>query len=334
MSPERHDDYVLELDELLAASAKLTKVFPDAVLVGGAASSVHARHRFSRDIDFILPNMRDRFESVFTIVDSDPEWTTARVRAPVVIMGNFHGVETTLRQLIRKKPLETCEVITKHGPVNVPTLEEMIRIKAWLVLTRNAYRDYLDLAALSDIAGDERTAKALGNLDSYYIDVDSKKIVREVSPSLQLMKQLFDSVPSDLNKLSEIESYKSTIAPWKEPSVVLEKCKKLGNILADQVFVADPKIENALERINGSTTKAQMPKYPSETHEAHVSTDGTVIVIRQKSSPEVINPKVDNPIGPAIIDGNGERYAVEGRIVSFDVWRNSLSDDGTQNRPK
>jgi len=333
--PASPEEYLHELDHLLEASARLTKIFPDAILVGGTASSAYAKHRLSRDIDFILPNLKERFESVFTIVDHEPEWATARVKAPVVIMGNFHGVETTLRQLIRTKPLETKEIQTAAGPVNVPTLEEMIRIKAWLVLTRNAYRDYIDLAALSDIAGEATTSKALERLDEFYLDTDSKKIVRDVSPTLQLMKQLLESRPFDLAKLSEIENYKAAKDEWKEPSVVLEKCRRIGISVASRLFAADMTIEHSLERVSKpECEKAKMPPYPPETHEAHVSKDGKVIVIRHKASPETLNPKVDNPLGPAIIDGNEERYAVDGKIVPIEEWRSLIADDVEQNRPK
>jgi DNA-binding XRE family transcriptional regulator len=51
--------------------------------------------------------------------------------------------------LIRQRPLEVKEVVIAGKTVRIPTLEEMTRIKAWLVLRRNAVRDYLDLVALA-----------------------------------------------------------------------------------------------------------------------------------------------------------------------------------------
>ena len=36
---------------VLSSAARLQRVLPDAVLVGGTASAIHAEHRFSRDAD-------------------------------------------------------------------------------------------------------------------------------------------------------------------------------------------------------------------------------------------------------------------------------------------
>jgi hypothetical protein len=41
---------------VLSAAARLQQLLPDAVLVGGTASAVHAEHRFSRDADHVLDN--------------------------------------------------------------------------------------------------------------------------------------------------------------------------------------------------------------------------------------------------------------------------------------
>ena len=49
----------------------------------------------------------------------------------------------------------------------VPTKGEMFRIKAVLVLKRNATRDYLDLAALSTTLGDDGVKEALAKFDRY-----------------------------------------------------------------------------------------------------------------------------------------------------------------------
>ena len=147
------DDSRRETDDLLAVSARLTEI-----LVGGTTAAVPARQRLSNDdADFIVPEPRGPFDEVFAILDSNDDPHLVRATPPVVVRGNFHGVGTTLRQLIRIKALETEVVETPRGSVLIPTLDEMIRVKAWLILTRNAYRDYLDLAALSEIAGTERT---------------------------------------------------------------------------------------------------------------------------------------------------------------------------------
>lgn len=47
---------------VLSSAARLQRILPDAVLVGGTAAAIHVGHRFSRDADHILTDLRDRFD--------------------------------------------------------------------------------------------------------------------------------------------------------------------------------------------------------------------------------------------------------------------------------
>ncbi len=47
---------------VLSAAAHLQRILPDAVLVGGTASAMHAGHRFSRDADHVLTDLRVHFD--------------------------------------------------------------------------------------------------------------------------------------------------------------------------------------------------------------------------------------------------------------------------------
>jgi hypothetical protein len=86
----------------------------------------------------------------------------------VLILGSLDGIETGVRQMIREEPLETQEITVGDVRLIVPTEEELLRIKAVLILKRNATRDYLDFAALSERIGSARVKKALGLLDQLY----------------------------------------------------------------------------------------------------------------------------------------------------------------------
>jgi len=57
---------------VLSCAAGLQRILPDAVLVGGTASAIHAEHRFSRDADHVLTDLRHRFDEV-----SEALWTGA-----------------------------------------------------------------------------------------------------------------------------------------------------------------------------------------------------------------------------------------------------------------
>ena len=53
-----------EWELVLSSAAHLQRIVPDAVLVGGTASAVHAKHRFSRDADHVLTDLRSRFDLI------------------------------------------------------------------------------------------------------------------------------------------------------------------------------------------------------------------------------------------------------------------------------
>ena len=55
---------------VLSSAARLQRIFPDAVLVGGTAAAIHAEHRFSRDADHVLANFRIGFDEVLAQLES------------------------------------------------------------------------------------------------------------------------------------------------------------------------------------------------------------------------------------------------------------------------
>ncbi len=114
--------------DVLAAAARLQQVVPDAVLVGGTAAAHHAGHRISFDDDHVLTDLQHRFDAVLQALEDTTGWVTSRVRPQVLILGSLNGVETGVRQLIRRRPLET-EVGSFGGrSLQVPTIAEIFRI--------------------------------------------------------------------------------------------------------------------------------------------------------------------------------------------------------------
>lgn len=125
-------------------------------MVGGTAAALYAKHRLSIDAEHVLADLRHRFDAVLAELEVVAGWKTARVQRPVQILGSLDGIETGIRQLIRRKPLETTPIDCFGKSVTVPTMAEMLRIKGVLILKRNATCDYLDFVALADALGDER----------------------------------------------------------------------------------------------------------------------------------------------------------------------------------
>lgn len=221
--------------QVLEAAARLQKLVPDAVLVGGTAAAQHAGHRVSFDDDHVVANLRDRFDQLLADLEETGGWVTARVRRPVLILGSLDGVETGIRQLIRRRPLE---VEIKSAPsgeqFRIPTAEEMLRIKAWLVLQRNATRDYLDVVALSDQLGDDAIG-VLTHVDEYYEDqigADGQRI------STQMARQLAEPLPYDLSEV-DLAHYRRLNPRWRDWEVVAAACRKLATGMLDQIARGD-----------------------------------------------------------------------------------------------
>ncbi len=218
-----------EWERLLAAQRRLQEAFPDLVLVGGTASALHARHRRSLDGDHVLSDLREHFAEVVAKLEELAGWKTNRLRPPVLVLGNFEGVETGIRQLVRTVPLETDEI----AGIKVPTLEEMVRVKAWLVVTRNALRDYVDLCALAHLAG-PRYVVALRRIDELYPQTGTESVLR------QLAKQLAEPLPYDLVPgEAELRRYRDLRPPWDDWRNVERRCEEMSNAIAN-LFGLDP----------------------------------------------------------------------------------------------
>lgn len=211
-------------DEVLKASARLQQLVPDAVLVGGSAAALHAGHRVSYDDDHVINDLRDRFGSVLEALEASRGWVTARVTQPVLILGSLEGVETGIRQLIRKLPLEIEERSVEGMSLRVPTLEETARIKGWLILKRNATRDFLDFVALADKLGADESCGVILSMDHYYED--------QIGPggqriSLQLIKQLGEPKPYDLSKV-DLAHYRGLAKRWQNWNTIVGFCRELA----------------------------------------------------------------------------------------------------------
>jgi hypothetical protein len=208
-------------EQVLSAAAHLQEILPGATLVGGTAVAIFAEHRLSRDADHILPDLRDRFDQVLAELEAVAGWHTARVKRPVLILGSLDGIETGVRQLIREQPLETQEIAVSGVRLVVPTEEELLRIKAVLILKRNATRDYLDFAALSERLGSDRVKKGLDSLDELYPQSSDESALQ------QLQVQLANPMPYDLED-TDLREYRRLHPKWHDWNRVKEICATIA----------------------------------------------------------------------------------------------------------
>ena len=219
MSPEPNAGW----DRVLAASVRLQQLVPDAVLVGGSAAALHVGHRVSLDDDHVLRDLVERFDDVLDALEAGDGWVTARVKRPVLILGSLEGVETGIRQLVRQRPLEVEVVPGPAGAIRVPTVREMARVKGWLILQRNATRDYLDFAALADRLGAGAVSTVV-EMDDYYADQRGPGGRRIAT---QLAKQLAEPAPYDLSEI-DLRHYRGLLARWQDWTEVVAVCRQVA----------------------------------------------------------------------------------------------------------
>ncbi len=175
-------------------------------------------------------DLADRFEMVLEAVEEDDGWATNRVTPGKVILENLDGIEAGVRQMIRKAPLEITTIsVPSGGEVAVPTIEETLRIKGFLIVRRNQTRDYLDLAALSDALGVERAAGLLDQIDDYYADQRGEGD----GVASQLVRQLADPQPADRAVIDQLSAYRRLRKQWSDWESVTEV---LGRVAASMVL--------------------------------------------------------------------------------------------------
>ena len=148
-----------------------------------------------------------------------------------MILGSLDGIETGVQQLIREAPLETETLAIGGMRLRIPTAAETLRIKAILILKRNATRDYVDFAAIADRLGAAETAKALEDFDRLYPQPNGESALQ------QLIAQLSDASPYDLAG-TNLSEYKQLDPKWHNWEDVRQTCadhmSAVFNLAADR----------------------------------------------------------------------------------------------------
>ena len=220
----------MALDEVLRSAARLQELVPDAVLVGGTAAALYAGHRDSSDHDHVVADLSDRFDTVIEALESDPDWILNRATPGKIILGSLGDIETGIRQLTRRRAVETQTVTIDDGTsLGGPTPAETLRIKAYLIVKRNQTRDYLDVAALSDRFGTTWSAGVLAGIDDYY-DASAGDGTAVAS---QLVRQLGEPRPKDRRTVGQLTAYKNLAARWQSWQSVVAQCQALADAMLE-----------------------------------------------------------------------------------------------------
>ena len=159
-------------------------------------------------------------------LEAQPEWKTARVTPPVLILGSIDNVEEGFRQLRRKAAIETQAMQTEAGSLTIPTLDEMLCMKAFLAYDRHATRDYIDFAALTECVSPDLVLASLKKLDTRYRELQTGSVALEVA------KALSASAPFDLDE-SELPRYKGISGKWQRWETTRLLCQKFGGLLGE-----------------------------------------------------------------------------------------------------
>lgn len=94
----------------------------------------------------------------------------------------------------RRRPMETTNVLLPTGDrLQIPTGAETLRLKSYLVMSRNTTRDFTEFADLVDSMETQTAAEVLARIDRYY----SGQRSRRQWVATQLIRRLADPQPSD-----------------------------------------------------------------------------------------------------------------------------------------
>ena len=229
---EKNDHiYWQHWQKLLEAAANFQQLIAGSVMIGGSAAAIHLKHRYSFDADHILLDLKDNYEEVLDFLEGRDDWETARIHPPKLILGNFQGVETGIRQLMRSRPLETESIDIGGKSITAPTVPEMLRTKGWMIVSRNTTRDYIDFTALAEHLGIEETVAVLSDFDSYYSDLIRGK---QASPIVQLVRQLAEPKPGDLDQI-DLSHYKGIQPPFNSWDHIINTCEEISVELGDRL---------------------------------------------------------------------------------------------------
>ena len=203
----------------LVAKAKTVQarlVFLPTVAVGGTAVAMYAKHRVSLDVDFVSPMLAERFDEVENALLGMADFSIARIRRPVLILGSLDGDEIGLRQLRRAEPLDAVKV----DGLWIPTLAELLRVKAYLLADRRAVRDFIDVCALVRTAGLEAALAAMESFDALYGGIST------AGPLLAFAEAAHDQ-PVDLDDFDP-GSWRSLAPAYRDIERVLAEVRKFS----------------------------------------------------------------------------------------------------------
>lgn len=206
------------IEQGLALQARLPEL--KLIAIGGTAAALHCDHRYSLDVDCASPRLAERFDGTVQGLENWDGWTTLRRNPPNFILGQRGGIELGVRQSRRDVPLQTTTV---RG-LSVPTVREMLRVKAFLMAERRATRDYVDFVALTSKLEQDSTLHALSYLNCVYgAGAGGQTPMTSFAEACECQPLDLQAVP--------LGSYRGLRSPYTHWSFVAEICRRFGRLL-------------------------------------------------------------------------------------------------------
>jgi hypothetical protein len=232
--PRAHGPRIAETwKALLIAGARAQQIVPGSVAVGGTAAALYAGHRVSHDVDNLVMTLENSFDDVMGSLEQSANWRTARIKRPVLILGSLDGFEVGFRQARRLLPIQSVSTSTGEGDLCVPTLRELIGMKAFLAYSRNVLRDFLDFAALTTCTDDRGVIDALRSLDDVYGHLQTNSV------GLEVAKALSKPEPVDL-MTTDLSRYRALDFQWHDWARTTEICQRFGKLLGQTLVNPNP----------------------------------------------------------------------------------------------
>jgi heme transporter len=152
--------------------------------------------------------------------------TLWRGRLSVALDALEAEAETDHPKLERRSPVETTHVQLPTGDrLQIPTGAETLRLKGYLIMSRNSSRDYAEFAELVDTIEAETAALVLAGMDRYYCCQSP----RRQWIATQLVRRLADPHPSDLD--DESWPGPDAKADWEE---VRQRCLSVAVAMLEE----------------------------------------------------------------------------------------------------
>ena len=152
--------------------------------------------------------------------------TLWRGRLSVALDALEAAAETEDPRFQRRSPVETTHVQLPTGDrLQIPTGAETLRLKGYLIMSRNSSRDYAEFAELVDTMEAETAAVVLAGMDRYY----AYQSPRGQWIASQLVRRLADPHPSDLDEEGWPES--ESKAHWEE---IRQRCLSVAVAMLEE----------------------------------------------------------------------------------------------------